>query len=281
MMFTLLTLATGFAFLIIVVIVDLKVVKWIMDGGLKTWEHRFVVVYFPLFLCFLLSLVYFAAFSIDARASFVWTRRLMMILNSFYGIGFLLYIFAPGGSPVHSLLSIGLLSIAASGFFQIAGLRFNVTPSMPKGIYVLEPMTETPARGDLVTFCLESDNPYTALAAERDYLGSGYCPSGLKPLLKRLAGLSGDMVEASPDGIILDGSFLAGTARPEFDSEGRLMPPSLLEDGPIPAGMALVVSQQLINSFDSRHFGLVPFDSLTKVTPVLTGKETSSSDSQN
>ncbi len=146
----------------------------------------------------------------------------------------------------------------------------NLTDSQPKGIYTLKPSDEPIRRGILVTFCLEPDNPFAALAKERGYVGGGSCPSGMKPLLKRLAGLPGDEMEIAPDGLILNGNFLHLSFRPPCDSLGREMPPSLLQSGKIPDGQALVLSQEHGNSFDSRHFGLVPLDSLTPVEPVLT-----------
>ncbi len=155
-------------------------------------------------------------------------------------------------------------------FINHPSVRFNLTDSQPKGIYTLQPSEEAAHRGDLVTFCLESNNPFTALAKERGYVGGGTCPSGLKPLLKRLAGLPGDELEIAPDGLILNGNFLHLSFRPPCDSRGREMPPSLLQNGKIPEGQALVLSQEHGNSFDSRHFGLVPLDSLTRVEPVLT-----------
>ncbi len=81
------------------------------------------------------------------------------------------------------------------------------------------------------------------------------------------------MVEVSTDGIILNGSYLVGTIRPPYDSRGRTVPTSLLRDGPIPPGQALVISQEHSGSLDSRHFGLVPYDSLQKVSPLLIYKE--------
>jgi type IV secretory pathway protease TraF len=84
-------------------------------------------------------------------------------------------------------------SLAASGVTLIlvlcwcAGLRFNPTPSLPKGVYRLAP--GVPEKNDLVNFCLEGD--FAELALERGYLEPGSCPSGLRPLLKRLAALPG------------------------------------------------------------------------------------------
>ena len=132
-----------------------------------------------------------------------------------------------------------------------AGLRINPTPSLPKGIYKISP--GTPGKGDLISFCLEGE--FAALAGERGYLQAGSCPNGLRPLLKRLAGLPGDSIQT--DALMI---------RTE-DSQGRPMP-SALHSGVIPSGMALVLADHE-GSFDSRYFGLVPLDALQRVEPVF------------
>lgn len=137
-----------------------------------------------------------------------------------------------------------------------AGLRINPTPSLPKGIYRVFPKdTEAgaPGKGDLVSFCLEGE--FAALAGERGYLQAGSCPNGLRPLLKRLAGLPGDSIQT--DALVV---------RTE-DSQGRPMS-SVLRSGVIPSGMALVLADHE-GSFDSRYFGLVPLDALQRVEPVF------------
>jgi conjugative transfer signal peptidase TraF len=131
-----------------------------------------------------------------------------------------------------------------------AGLRINPTPSLPKGIYRL--VSGTPAKNDLVSFCLEGE--FAALALERGYLEAGSCPSGLRPLLKRLAGLPGDAVTPSSYPICSE------------DSHGRSMSPALTP-GVVPPGMALVLADHP-GSFDSRYFGFVPLESLQRVEPV-------------
>lgn len=146
-----------------------------------------------------------------------------------------------------SLIFLAMLLALAFG----AGLRVNPTPSLPKGIYRLS--QGVPGKGDLVTFCL--DGEYAALARERGYLEAGSCPSGLRPLLKRLAGLPGDHIEG--------GSLAVRTV----DSQGRPMPSAPLP-GVIPSGMALVLADHP-GSFDSRYFGFVPLDSLQRVEPVF------------
>ena len=145
------------------------------------------------------------------------------------------------------LSSLALTLAVAHG----AGLRVNVTPSLPKGIYRLS--QGTPEKDDLVTFCLEGE--FAALARERGYLEAGSCPSGLRPLLKRLEGLPGDFVDPA--------DFPARA----IDNQGRPMP-SVLLPGVIPPGMGLVLTGHP-GSFDSRYFGLVPLNSLQRVEPVF------------
>lgn len=141
--------------------------------------------------------------------------------------------------------------VMAGLLVHASGLRINPTPFLPKGIYRIAP--GEPAKGDLVSFCLEGE--YAALARERGYLEAGSCPSGLRPLLKHLEGLPGERIEA--------GSLAIRTV----DSQGRPMP-SALQSGVIPSGMALVLADHP-GSFDSRYFGLIPLESLQRVEPVF------------
>lgn len=148
------------------------------------------------------------------------------------------------------------------------GFRVNFTSSMPAGLYLLD--SEPAQRSGLVTFCLPPDNPFSDLARERTYLQAGLCPSGRQPLLKKLAGVPGDLVEISEAGIVLNRRLLPGTKRPTHDSRGRSLPESLLNNGVIPDGLALVLSQEYDGGFDGRHFGLIPLSSLQRVKPILT-----------
>ena len=148
------------------------------------------------------------------------------------------------------LFSVAWLALAFTLAFG-AGLRFNPTPSLPKGIYRLA--SGTPTKNDLVSFCLQDE--FAELALGRGYLEAGSCENGLRPLLKRLAGMPGDYIEA--------GSL----AIRSVDSQGRNIP-SILQSGVIPSGMALVLTDHP-GSFDSRYFGLVPLESFQRVEPVF------------
>lgn len=168
------------------------------------------------------------------------------------------------------------LLMLSVGFFLLlpllyrAGLRFNPTPSLPRGIYRIVP--GAPERGALVSFCLAGE--WAALARERGYLGYGSCASGLRPMLKHLAGLPGDAVTVTPDGIVVSANgsacFWPVLPRPD-DSMGRPLPASSLRAGVIPAGMALTLVSHP-GSFDSRFFGLVPLADMARVEPVFTFK---------
>jgi conjugative transfer signal peptidase TraF len=131
-----------------------------------------------------------------------------------------------------------------------AGLRFNPTPSLPKGIYRLA--SGAPQKNDLVSFCLEGE--FAELALERGYLEPGSCPSGLRLLLKRLAALPGDSIDPSAFQIR------------SVDSHGRTMSAVPLPSV-VPPGMALVLADHP-GSFDSRYFGLVPLENLQRVKAV-------------
>ena len=104
-----------------------------------------------------------------------------------------------------------------------------------------------------MSFCLEGE--FAKLALECGYLEPGSCPSGLRPLLKRLVALPGDSVDPSASPIR------------SVDSHGRSISPVLMP-GVVPPGMALVLANHP-GSFDSRYFGFVPLESLQRVEPVF------------
>lgn len=161
------------------------------------------------------------------------------------------------------------LFIAVAGYYGLRnGYAVNVTPSLARGLY--RASAASPVRGDIAGFC--PDGVAADLARERGYVAPGSC-DGLRPLMKYVAGMPGDAVTVTPDGILCGPSsgprcLWPVTALPE-DSLGRSLPPSLLRDGVIPAGKALVLTTHP-GGFDSRYFGLVPLEGLTVYIPVFT-----------
>ncbi|WP_460033483.1 conjugative transfer signal peptidase TraF [Megalodesulfovibrio paquesii] len=148
----------------------------------------------------------------------------------------------------------------------LADLRWNGTPSMPRGLYQVQ--DRAPRRGDVVACCLEGET--AALALARGYLRPGSCPSGAQPLLKRLAGLPGDLVEVGPEGVRINGVLQPDSRPRQADRQGRELPQQALHSGIIPQGQALTLSTQHPGSFDGRYVGLVPLDSLRTVEPLWT-----------
>lgn len=152
-------------------------------------------------------------------------------------------------------------------FASLAGVRVNLTASMPRGFYRI--MDSVPRRGDAVTFCLPPEAATWAL--DRNYIGTGYCPAGAQPLLKYLAGLPGDRIDMTPDGVrVTPPSGLAclwparALAR---DRSGRPLSPAL-ESGVIPDGQALTLALHP-GSLDGRYLGFVPLASLHRVKPLM------------
>lgn len=168
--------------------------------------------------------------------------------------------------PACKVMLVILVALLPSyGVFYV-GCRINLTSSEPMGLYRIT-STATIQRSQMVSICLE-DAEYIQLARERGYLLAGSCESGLRPLLKHVAGLPGDVVETGGVLLAINGSVLLNTARRTSDSRGRPVP-SRLKDGIIPPVMALILASDN-NSFDGRYFGLVPIKKLQPVTPLLT-----------
>ncbi|ACS79747.1 conjugative transfer signal peptidase TraF [Maridesulfovibrio salexigens] len=145
------------------------------------------------------------------------------------------------------------------------GFRFNFTDSMPHGIYQIVP--GKPERGDLITFSLAEENPYFQISLERHYLGL----NGNRPLLKKLAGLPGDSIKISAEGVCINSKLLPHTQARSSDRYGRQLP-IFLKSTVIPSAKGLALSTYTENSFDGRYFGLVNMDQVRRVIPVLTFK---------
>jgi len=145
------------------------------------------------------------------------------------------------------------------------GFRINSTPSLPIGVYRIIPGVV--AQGDLGAYCLDAP-AYIALAQERGYLGAGSCPSGLRPLLKKVAGVPGDLIRIdSGNRIIVNNAPQPNSAARISDHQGRPMPVAL-KAGTIPAGQALLLADHE-GSFDSRYFGFAPLVCISRVEPVF------------
>jgi conjugative transfer signal peptidase TraF len=153
-----------------------------------------------------------------------------------------------------------LLSGLAASFTVAwaAGVRVNLTESIPLGVYRESGDASELERGDVVLVCLPQST--AQLAHSRGYVpGGGRCVGGLAPVGKLVMALPGDTVSVAPTGLSVNGSPVRHSSALDHDSEGRPLPRT-------PAGRWIVQSRTLwlvgtsSRSFDSRYFGPVPQD---------------------
>lgn len=138
------------------------------------------------------------------------------------------------------------------------GLRWNVTPSVPTGLYRQAPLQLQ--RGALVMACLDPQAPAVRLAIDRGYLPAGRCPGGLAPVLKPIAALPGDLVAQGPGGLSVNGRSLPGTVARGADPQGRPLP--LYARSYVVPGGSVLLAVENPASFDGRYFGPVALDSV-------------------
>ncbi len=161
-----------------------------------------------------------------------------------------------GAAVVTGLLALGYLG----------GLRINLTPSYPLGIWRIVPLDREVAVGDLVMICPPPTSAFT-LARQRGYLRSGLCPGWQSPLIKTVAATQGQRVEIA-GAVSVDDVPLAGSELRAADAEGRALLP--FAGGVVPPGHVFLHSD-FAGSYDSRYFGPVPAAGVLGLAhPVLT-----------
>ncbi len=159
-----------------------------------------------------------------------------------------------------------LLTITAGlGASAVAGIRWNVSPSVEPGFYRL--IRRPAARGDLVAVCL----PETVgrWARGRGYLRRGSCPGGTARLGKRVVGMEGDRVAVSEAGIVVSGRRLEAARRLDRDSKGRPVPLVPVGEAVLAAGEVWLYSGRHARSLDSRVFGALDASSINGVMMPL------------
>jgi conjugative transfer signal peptidase TraF len=134
-------------------------------------------------------------------------------------------------------------------------LRWNVTASMPIGLYWVTATPPVLTRGMVVAVCA----PPTAAkqGRERGYLGAGPCADNTEPLLKTVAGVAGDLVDESPDGVLVNGRLLPNSRALHADRAGRTLAPTFGLHLVLPPGTIWAYADHP-RSWDSRYWGAVP-----------------------
>ena len=159
------------------------------------------------------------------------------------------------------LLLLSAIGIAVAGLYA-ANLRINWTPSEPRGIYKVKPVSEGINRYDLIEFCYSGPKGL--------YMTRGVCPNNTAPFLKQVVGLPGDIVVVGDAGVMVNGHMLPDSrplrysvADPSYALpvlRGRF----LLKDGQF----WVYGSGMPARSFDSRYFGPVELASVRSVSTL-------------
>ena len=157
-------------------------------------------------------------------------------------------------------------TFALFGGGWLAGLRVNLTGSMPVGIYTTA--RGTPTRGSIVLACLPSD--VAVFAKMRGYVPhGGSCPSGVLPVGKPILALPGDTVVVTTTGLLVNGVLVPNSEPLSRDTKGRPLPRPQPGHYVVDADELWLVSAYSRFSFDSRYFGPVNADQVRAHVRVL------------
>lgn len=155
--------------------------------------------------------------------------------------------------PILVVVASVAFLLALAGMAFVAGLRVNLTPSYPLGLWRIEPLGRDIVVGDRVFICPPPGKVFE-LARERGYLRHGVCSGWFAPLIKTVVAVAGQRVVIDAD-IAVDGIRLPHSSVLAVDGEGRTLPPDT--GGIVPAGQLFLFSD-FTGSYDSRYFGPIP-----------------------
>jgi len=168
---------------------------------------------------------------------------------------------------VLALLALLVAGALVGATARKLGLRINLSPSIPIGIYVARPLRANEhniARGALVAICL--DHPLAAWGRSRGYLRRGSCPDGSSPVGKPVFATEGDTIGVTRDGLSRNHVHISRTRPLDVDATGHRLPR-------VPPGRYLVAPDEIWivstydpRSWDSRYYGPVR---LTTVISLL------------
>ena len=170
-------------------------------------------------------------------------------------------------SGISPFLRTGILLLLISVCAYMAGVRFTLTPSIPRGLYRYT--DESAEKSRLVTFCPpEEAAPY---ALRHGYLHRGNCPGGAEPLGKYILAGPGDRLSIRPEGLQVNGVSIPNSAVHHVDRMGRELPHYAFGEHVIGPDSLFMFSGHHPRSYDSRYFGPVPRSSIiSTVRPLWT-----------
>jgi conjugative transfer signal peptidase TraF len=157
----------------------------------------------------------------------------------------------------YRIVSISLFTLGLVVFLAALGLRVNVTPSEPLGLWRIVEPSRPLLVGDLVFICPPKTGEMREARA-RGYLRFGLCAGRVAPLIKTVVATSGQVIEIH-DNVRVDGRSLPHSRVARMDGQGREM--VHYDGGVVPPGTVFLHSE-FPGSFDSRYFGPLPMDGI-------------------
>jgi conjugative transfer signal peptidase TraF len=162
-------------------------------------------------------------------------------------------------------LQIGGAFLAGVGLAYLSNCRFVSTPSVPVGIY--RATTAPVQRGSYVVVCLPKD--LAAFGKARGYLGWGVCEGWVKPVIKTVGAVEGDVVQVESEGVTVNGHALANSKTLPRDSQGRMLSHVAWGTYHVKAGEVWLFATHARNSWDSRYYGSIFLDHIVSAAHPL------------
>lgn len=150
---------------------------------------------------------------------------------------------------------------------RFGDLRIAYSPSVPLGIYRLEPGPV--GRGDYVMFC-PPPGPLFDDALRHLWLAPGECPAGTRALMKIVVAEQGDHVVFRDDGVFVDGQRVPHSDCRTKDFHGVTLPRPPVRDLVLGPDERVLMSLKGPQSFDARYFGAIKGHILGRLTPLFT-----------
>lgn len=161
-----------------------------------------------------------------------------------------------------AVFAASIVSVAGAA----GGVRVNMTPSIPLGIY--RTSSEPIRKGAYVMFC-PPEKAVFRLALKRRYIEPGNCPVGSYPMMKRILAAKNDRVEIGPNGVAINGVIVPDSKPRAKDGAGRPLP-RYVASGIVQPGSFIVLGENPV-SFDSRYYGPIAREQITTVIhPIVT-----------
>ena len=145
----------------------------------------------------------------------------------------------------------GISVLTLSFVLGVAGMRLNVSGSIPLGVY-WESKTIF-QKGDYVIFCPPKNSLFDRIK-KRGYIGIGFCEGGYGLMMKRVAAIEGDMVSITREGVHINGELLLHSELHDKDEQQRLLPQYKISQFTLENAEILLMGETS-TSFDGRYFG--------------------------